>query len=173
MKRSPLQLVHSHFSALSLVAIDLDPESEEGEQLYPDVPEDVLETTIELGLPTSAGADPSHFLVKIGVMTRNELPKGFPYRLATQIEGVFVIDDDSDIDVRKRLVVINGGSMLFGIVREQVLALSLRHKNGPLLLPSLDFRGLGPAADERPSKSAARGKRGGAVKNGGSKATAT
>jgi len=65
------------------------------------------------------------------------------------------------------MVVINGGSMLFGIVREQILALSLRHKNGPLLLPALDFRGLGPVDSEPPSKSPTRRKRSAPAKRPG------
>lgn len=167
MKLSPLQLEHSHFTGLSLVAVDIEPEAEENEQLYPAIPEGVLETTVELGLPSSSRGDAHRFLVKVGVNTRKELPKGFPYRFATQIEGIFTIDHDGDIEERKRMVVINGGSMLFGIVREQILALSLRHKNGPLLLPALDFRGLGPVDSEPPSKSPTRRKRSAPAKRPG------
>ncbi len=153
MKASPLQLTHSHFSGLSIVALDVEPEliGNNG-SIYPDMPSEALEVTVELGYPGDAGDAPHEFLVKVGISSSKSLPDGFPYRFAAQIEGIFTIDHDGDFEERKRMIVINGGSMLFGIVREQILALSLRHKNGPLLLPSLDFRDLGPTDDETPEE---------------------
>ncbi|HRI56303.1 MAG TPA: hypothetical protein PK170_04315 [Anaerolineae bacterium] len=61
------------------------------------------------------------------------------------MEGIFHIDHAGPLDERKRLVVINGASMLFGAIREQLLSLSGRHKFGPFLLPSLNFANLTPA----------------------------
>lgn len=157
MKPSPLQLTHSHFSGLSIVALDVEPEliGNNG-SIYPDIPRDALEIRVELGYSGDAKDAPHEFLVKVGISSSESLPDNFPYRFAAQIEGIFTIDHDGDFDERKRMIVINGGSMLFGIVREQILALSLRHKNGPLLLPSLDFRGLGPTDNDAPKKTARR-----------------
>lgn len=160
MKRSPLQLMHSHFAGLSLVALDVAPESSDANtSAYPEVPEGAVDTKVELGMPASDADDPHQFLLRIGVSSAKSLPTAFPYRFAAQIEGVFRIEHDGDLNDRKRLVLVNGGSMLFGIVREQILTLSLRHKNGPLLLPSLDFRGLVPSSEEDASAQRVKARR--------------
>lgn len=160
MKRSPLQLLHSHFAGLSLVALDVAPDSSDANTgAYPEVPEDAVETKVELGMPTCDADDPHQFLLRIGISSTKSLPSAFPYRFAAQIEGIFRIEHDGDLNERKRLVLVNGGSMLFGIVREQILILSLRHKNGPLLLPSLDFRGLVPSAEQDASAQRVKARR--------------
>ncbi|HRQ59172.1 MAG TPA: hypothetical protein PLN31_17290 [Azoarcus taiwanensis] len=152
MKLSPLQLLHSQFLGISIVArkVNLDTLMA-GSDMYPAISGEQVESRIELGLPDEGEAN--QFVVKVSVHTVKELPDNFPYQFAMQIEGIFRIDHDGDPEERKRLVVINGGSMLTGIVREQLLALTLRHKNGPLLLPSFDLRGLSPASKPGTSKS--------------------
>ena len=67
-------------------------------------------------------------------------------RLKAQLEaeGLFAIDHDGALDERRRLVAINGASILYGAMREHLLTLSARHRHGPVLLPCLDFRGLAP-----------------------------
>jgi len=144
MKLSPLQLVQSHFTAFSIVSRDIDQEVVAANlDPYPPVSPDQIETRVQLGLPEGED-DPRQFLVKVGISTAKELPEDFPYKFAVQIEGIFDIEDDGDREDRERLVVINGGSMLVGIIREQLLSLTLRHKHGPLQLPALDFRALRP-----------------------------
>lgn len=85
--------------------------------------------------------DRGEYAVTVGVSNGEGAP-GFPYRFAVRVEGFFELMSDEPNEERKRLTVINGASMLYGIIREQLLSLSTRHRNGPLLLPSLDFRGL-------------------------------
>lgn len=155
MKFSPLQLVHSQFTAISIMSNDISQtETPSSETPYPAVSEDNIETNITLGLPDD-NPDPHDFVVLLGVSSSDEAPTSMPYRFAVQIEGVFHIDHDGDAQERKRMVVINGASMLFGIIREQILTLTMRHKNGPLLLPSLDFRVL--TEDKQTSKPKTKG----------------
>lgn len=146
MKLSPLQLEHSHFLGLSLISLDFKYGADEAQRGYPEVPESLVETSVELGMPAKADSETRRFILKIGVTSGKDTPEGFPYKFAAQIEGIFSINHEGDLEERKRMVVINGGSMLYGIVREQILTMSLRHKNGPLLLPSLDFRCLSPVS---------------------------
>ena len=68
----------------------------------------------------------------------------FPYSFLIEAEGLFAIDHDGALDERRRLVAINGASILYGAMREHLLTLSARHRHGPVLLPCLDFRGLAP-----------------------------
>ena len=155
MKLSPLQMLHSQLTGFSIVARSVDPdELMAGTDLYPTISGEHIESKVELGKPDGQ-EETNQFAVKVGIHSVKELPSDFPYRFAVQIEGIFRIDHDGDLQERERLVVINGASMLLGIVREQLLMLTLRHKNGPLLLPSLDLRGLGPATRKAPTAAAA------------------
>jgi preprotein translocase subunit SecB len=144
MKLSPLQLLHSQYTAISLFAREIpSPPADRPSACYPAASTESFTTKIELGMPEGE-EDPHHFMVSLAVSSEKELPDDFPYQFAVLLEGEFHIDHDGDLEERTRLVVINGASMLFGVIREQLLSLTLRHKNGPLMLPSLDLRALGP-----------------------------
>lgn len=151
MNPSPLQLRHSQYWTISLIANDLDPAVlENADTPYPELLPDAIRTKVVLGAPPDQD-NPKDFAVTVAVTSIDDkLPPSFPYRFATKIEGFFTIEHDGDLEERKRLVVVNGAGMLFGAIREQFLTLSLRHKNGPLLLPSLDFRSLGPRKPPEP-----------------------
>lgn len=138
MRLSPLQLQHSHFVGISLVAAGQP--TEPNDSPYPHIDAEDIKVEISLG---EIADEPSRgeYILTIGVSNGESKP-GFPYRFAAQVEGFFELLSDEAQDDRKKLAVINGGSMLYGIIREQLLSLSTRHRNGPLLLPTLDFRAL-------------------------------
>jgi len=146
MNRSPLQLKHYHYTGCHLQARDLDlAQMELGDSPYPSMDNIALQPQIRLSEPEGED-DPHDFLLTLALELREENARGFPYTFAVEVEGVFNIDHDGLLDERKKLVVVNGGSMLFGVIREQLLNLSARHKFGPFLLPSLNFQSL--AADQ-------------------------
>lgn len=156
MRLSPLQLVHSQFTAISVISNDISQLATPSVNMpYPLVTEKDIQAEIMLGLPDET-SDPHDFAVMVGVSNSEEISSTFPYRFVAQIEGVFRFDHVGEIEERKRMVVINGASMLYGIVREQILNLTIRQKNGPLLLPSLDFRVL---AEETQKGKTRRGRR--------------
>ncbi|AZR93263.1 hypothetical protein BBB39_05330 [Bordetella trematum] len=152
MNLSPLQLEHYHFYQLSLVSrddieLDLDRKS-----LYPPIGEDEVHTKVLL--LTSDEADPHEFIVRLRV--RSELTSAnaeFPYTFDVDIEGMFSIDHDGEIEERKRLVVCNGASILYGSIREQILSLSARHRYGPIMLPTASFLKL-TRSDNAPAEPA-------------------
>lgn len=144
MKPSPLQLQHSHFTGLSLVSLDQPEES--SDTPYPKFDPGKVKVEISLG-EFSNNPDRSEFIVTLGIGDGGGIA-GSPYRFAARIEGFFELTGEEPQDIRKRIAVINGGSMLYGIIREQILSLSLRQRNGPLLLPALDFRSLKEAKEE-------------------------
>jgi len=153
MKLSPLQLLHSHFTTVSIIAKEevTSEVSEESGAQYPKVLGSDVVTEVTLGVPDDEN-DPHQFVVKLGVSSNTDANASIPYRFAVQMEGIFEIEHDGTMEERTRLVVINGASMLFGSIREQSLTLTSRHKHGPLLLPSLDFRSLGPEPESEPAE---------------------
>lgn len=103
-----------------------------------------LKTSIVLGEPDALeeGAE-RFFLLTLG-LEYNE--PDFPYHFAVELDGIFVPDEqevESEDDVRHRLVA-NAASILYSCVRDQLLTLSARHKYGPMMLPSVDFRTIAP-----------------------------
>lgn len=155
MKISPLQVKHYHFLSLS-VAARLDVKIEETplvSDLYPAIDSENLHTEVFLG--DGEGDDPHQFAVMLEVKYSPDDKSNFPYTFSVGMEGVFVIDHDGDIQERRNLVVCNGASMLYGAAREQLLMLTARHRFGPMMLPSANFRGLVPEEKKKP-KSAAR-----------------
>ncbi|MFH1493770.1 MAG: protein-export chaperone SecB [Pseudomonadota bacterium] len=152
MKLSPLQLVHSQFTAISVISNDVSVHVPESiETVYPPIEAKDLSIKIFLGIPDE-GDDSHDFVVSVGVGNAEDTNSSLPYRFAAQIEGVFRIDHDGDPDERKRMVVVNGASMLFGSVREQILTITMRQKNGPMLLPSMDFRSLSEESQKNKPK---------------------
>lgn len=146
MSLAPLQLQHSHFLwlivALEPWAITAPPEGEAVP--YPPVDEDKeLKVELKLGL-TAGSTDCKDFAVRLTVAIEPEEGSKFPYRISTQIEGFFRIEHDGDIAERKKLVAVNGASILYSAVREQILTVTGRHKVGPAMIPPYSFRGYSP-----------------------------
>lgn len=148
MNLSPLQMLHYYFRGFSVVSrergTDWVPPSPD--KPFPRLEGDDLDVQLKLGELENNNTDPQRFLVSLLITSKKREQIDLPYEFAVQIEGLFSLDHPSDdLDFRKRLVVINGGSMLFGVAREQMLALTARHANGPMMFPSLDFRSFEPA----------------------------
>jgi len=155
MKLSPLQVKHYHFTTLSVTARpDIDIEKlDYGAEPYPPTKEANIHVEVSLGEPDDE-SDPHQFVIFLIISCNPDKMSHFPYLFTTSLEGVFTIDHEGDLEERKRLVVCNGASMLYGAAREQLLSLTARHKFGPMLLPTASFNGLAPAAEtnEKPPR---------------------
>lgn len=118
-----------------------------GTDPYPPMEEAKLRTEISLG-ELDRESDPHQFVVTLGIFCDPDKDSHFPYLFAASLEGVFTIDHKGDLEERKRLVVCNGASILYSAAREQLLSLTARHKFGPMLLPTVSFNNLSPAAEQ-------------------------
>lgn len=145
MKPASIQLKHYHFTRLLLEANDSADisDSEMRNSPYREPEAGKLKTSIVLGKPDALeeGAE-RFFLLTLG-LEYNE--PDFPYHFAVELDGIFVPEEQEieNGDVKHRLVV-NAASILYSSVRDQLLTLSARHKYGPMMLPSVDFRGIAP-----------------------------
>jgi hypothetical protein len=142
MNRSPLQLKHYHFVSLALQAReDIDPASlAESAGPYPDFDGITLEPEVSLFSDDDAG-ECGPYLLRLAMGYHPE-DDHFPYSFEVVIEGVFSLEDGSNTTDCKKTVVINGASVLYSAVREQLMTLSGRHLYGPMLLPALNFQHL-------------------------------
>lgn len=151
MSLAPLQLQHSHFVSLSVDTEEsaLIAPSDYGNEPYPPASDMELDVDVKMGL-LSSREDLSEYVIQLTLRVTPRKDSQFPYRISAQMEGFFLFKHTGDINERNRMVVINGASILYGAVREQLLTLTGRHKAGPVMLPSYSFREFGPA---EPTKS--------------------
>ena len=151
MKPSPLQLMQLMFKH---VKVELDPA-----HLPAEVPNpltsvftfDGVSLQSEIGIGES---DPHHergtvFFVELRVVVDNEPnpdikgQKYAPYKVDVAVEGVVLIPKGAEqLADAEDLAAVNGASMLWSAVREQVLTITSRMRAGPVVLPSVHFHDL-------------------------------
>lgn len=149
MSLSFLQLKHYHFTGISILArpgVNPDKAVVDAES-YPVFGKNELATHVSLG-EVQGDADPHDFAVLLAINCDPSEKSHFPYSFVISLEGVFSIKHDGDLNERKRLVMCNGASMLYGSAREMLLSLTARQKNGPMLLPSVNFHNILPSQIE-------------------------
>lgn len=142
MQPAMLQLKHYHFNAFSLhsrAGVVEFPHLEAGEA-YPSLQAEELRPQVSHAEPDAE--DPRVFVIKLALEHSPVEGSTFPYDFKIEAEGVFNTSHEGDLEERRRLVVINGASILYSAMREHLLTLSARHRYGPVLLPCLDFRGM-------------------------------
>lgn len=156
MKLSPVQLIQLMFKH---VKVELDPT-----HLPAEIPNPLTSvfTFDGVSLQSEVGigdADPTHergtiFFVALRVVVDN-VPdsdaadqKYAPYKIDVAIEGVVLIPKGAEkLGDPEDLAAVNGASMLWSAVREQVLTITSRMRAGPVVLPSMHFHDLRKQAD--------------------------
>lgn len=151
MKPSPVQLIQLMFKH---VKVELDPA-----HLPAEIPNPLTSvfTFDGVSLQSEVGigqADPTDergtmFFVELRVAVDN-VPnpdtadqKYAPYKIDVAIEGVVLIPKGAEeLADPEDLAAVNGASMLWSAVREQVLTITSRMRAGPVVLPSVHFHDL-------------------------------
>lgn len=79
-------------------------------------------------------------LVGVNIFISNETGKKAPYSVHVSTKGFFewVGQKNDPVEIRD-LIVVNGASILYGVIREMVSNVTSRSAAGPLLLPSVSF----------------------------------
>jgi preprotein translocase subunit SecB len=140
MQPSPLDLVYYHLTEIN-VTPDKDFDSQESKSLYPDFEDADFSAQVRLAAPVGE-TDPYEFMLKLQLTGQAKEGRHFPYRFSISTEGVIRYTGDKLIDERKELVAINGAAMLYGALREQLLSITSRFQNGPMMLPTVNFLDL-------------------------------
>lgn len=79
------------------------------------------------------------YAVKLHIMIENKEGKLAPYDIDIEAAGMFVISDKIKAEEREEMMTVNGCAVLYGCIRDQVLTLTSRCSNGPLMLPTVNF----------------------------------
>lgn len=137
-----LQLEHYHFTECVVVARDVEFDDIEVEGPYPSFAKQKIHSTVNIATQESDD-NPHSFLLTLEIECDPEDNSSFPYLFSFKVEGVFECNySEDDLEERKKYVVCNGSSMLYGAVREVLITLTSRQKYGPLLLPTTSFMNM-------------------------------
>lgn len=145
IKNNSLQLEHYHFTECSVVARDVEFDDINVEGPYPSFANQKLNSTVNIAT-SEQSENPNNFLLSLDIECSPDDSSSFPYKFMFRVEGIFECNSFSDnVEERKKLVVCNGSTMLYGAVRELLLNLTSRQKYGPVLLPTTSFTNMQPA----------------------------
>lgn len=165
MKPSPVQLVQLMFKH---VKVELDPV-----HLPEEIPNPLTSvfTFDDVSLQSEVGignSDPNHergtmFFIELRVLVDN-VPnpdardqKYSPYKIDVAIEGVILILRGAEkLGDPEDLAAVNGASMLWSAVRDQVLTITSRMRAGPVVLPSVHFHDLKKQPDVQKASAASK-----------------
>lgn len=84
--------------------------------------------------------EPLSYGVMLRIVIENKGGKIAPYDIDVCVIGHFKINKKVPKEKRENLVTVNGCSMLYGAIREQVMTLSARSVHGMLILPTANFQ---------------------------------
>lgn len=156
MKASPIQLLRLMFKH---VKVELDPSHLPA--ALPNPLEEVF-TFDGVGIQTQVGMAESEqqdngrlYFLELQVVVDNQVnpdaaeQRFAPYTIDIAAEGVVLVPNGAEqLGPPDDLAVVNGTSLLWSAVREQVLALTARMRAGPVMLPTVHFHDLKQAGNE-------------------------
>ena len=161
MQLSPLQLLEFAFEEVSIKTI-LRFEGKRHEPGFVTAPGD-LRMRADTGIALLADhAKYSDFGLKLLLSVEPKEPNSAPYEANVGVRGTFRMHQMADMkdgDDRRKRALVNGVSILYGLVRDMVCTVTSRSSHGQMLLPTLNFaslvnqspESLGPASASPPA----------------------
>lgn len=141
MQLSPLQLLEFAFEEVSIKTV-LGFEGKRHEPGFVTAPGD-LRMRADTGIALLAEhAKYSDFGLKLLLSVEPKDQNSAPYEATVGVRGTFrmhQMDDMKDGDERRKRALVNGVSILYGLVRDMVCTVTSRSSHGQMLLPTLNF----------------------------------
>ena len=145
MQLSPLQLLEYTFDGVSVIPVEgyvADPEFSTGLVFFPGK----LAISAETGLAV-LGEEVSYsdYGIKLTMRVAPKEDKQAPYNVQISVRGVVrmhLTQEVNQAEERRVRALVNGVSLLYGVVRELVSNITSRSAHGGMLLPSLSFADL-------------------------------
>lgn len=145
MQLSPLQLLEYTYDGVSVTPVDgyvADPEFSTGLVFFPGK----LAMSAETGLAVlSEESNYSDYGIKLTLRVAPKEDKQAPYNVQISVRGVVrmhLMQEVNQAEERRVRALVNGVSLLYGVVRELVSNITSRSAHGGMLLPSLSFADL-------------------------------
>ena len=137
MQPSPIQLTGMQYLGIKVLTREF---SEDGSESALDF--DFMGVTIgeRIGIAVLGDTDdPRIFAIRLHITIANEEGKIAPYDVDVEVAGSFSISDNVPKENRQELVLVNGCSILYSAIRDQVMTLSARCHHGAMILPTVNF----------------------------------
>jgi preprotein translocase subunit SecB len=94
----------------------------------------------------------TEYYLSLRVSGTNDKDSVFPYEFGAEIFGSFELQISETMTDPDRVAAVNGASILYGIIRDQLLTLTHKSIHGPIMLPTADFRNFEPKKQRKPKK---------------------
>lgn len=152
MQLSPLQLLEYAFEAISVTPETGYADKDRNPSFV--LPPSVLNIAAESGISLIAEKpEYSDYGLKLVLSVKPKEPGGAPYSATVAVQGAVRMHqtaDTRDMKDREQRALVNGISLLYGLVRDMVCNITSRAIHGQLLLPTLNFSDL---ANRKPNES--------------------
>ena len=136
MKNSPLQLVRY---LVTDIACTSNPKFNPEKEMVGGMEQFAVEAKAS-PLETSKDVPGHPWSVEMVVSQKIQEGQNFPYEFRIAMVGIFGCNNSAAVDEKEtRFVRVNGSSMLYGIAREQIRALTAASPWGAILLPTMSF----------------------------------
>lgn len=150
MKASPIQMLQLFFKK---VDVELDPQHAPAETPNPLTNVFTFNGVTLRTEVTLAEVDLNHergqlYAVSLHLMVKNEkvedpATKYSPYKLDVAADALILVSKGAEtLDLPENLATVNGASLLWSAIREQVLNITSRMQAGPVMLPTVHFHDL-------------------------------
>lgn len=145
MQLSPLQLLEYVFDGVSVQPVEgykIDPEVSPNLVFFPGK----LSISAEVGIDLLAEEPKySDYGVSLALKVGPKSDELAPYEVHVTVKGLVrmhLVQADGQAEERRVRALVNGVSLLYGAVRDQVMTITSRSVHGPFLLPSVSFADL-------------------------------
>lgn len=159
MQLSPLQLLEYVFDGVSVQPVEgykIDPEVSPNLVFFPGK----LSISAEVGIDLLAEEPKySDYGVSLALKVGPKSDELAPYEVHVTVKGLLrmhLVQADGQGEERRVRALVNGVSLLYGAVRDQVMTITSRSVHGPFLLPSVSFADLASPKGEPVAKLAVR-----------------
>lgn len=138
VKISPLQLLRVAFEQVNISTCDSIDRVQDNWAPGFDFADVEIKTEVFLAIKDGQHEDPKDFMVSVHLYVDNsEAVKKTPYNFDIKAHGWFMLAPVFPVEKRESIMMINGGSMVIGAIREQILQVTSRSAYGPMTIPSL------------------------------------
>lgn len=141
MQPSPLQLLQCSFESVNVTSVP-DFDNTERDPAYLMNPTGMTLSTETAVQDLDANAEFSDYAIRFVLAFEPKEINAIPYRGELVLQAQVRMHGAQSALERKQLAVVNGVSLVYGIARDMVCAITGRGIHGQMLLPTLNFRSL-------------------------------
>ena len=135
MQASPLSLNHYQFLEFE---IEPEPGYQSKPNMYPDIGGAEFKSRVTIGVRED-DEEKDDFTVKLYLTATPKKKGGFPYHFKIGVQGFFTLREDFKVDDKQDFVLVNGATLLYGVLRDTLLNFTSRFEYSSVMIPTVNF----------------------------------